>query len=264
MPQLRLTGLTYYPIKSAAGTSVESWGVDQRGLWFDRRWMVTDPRGRFLTQRTSPKLALVRPEVCDDRLIIQAPGMKPLTLPLEPETGERLPVTVWDDTCEGRWLGPEPAEWFSAYLGLSCGLVHMPDTTVRPANPDYDPAGTPVSFADAFPFLLISEESLADLNGRLSQPLPMNRFRPNLVIAGADPFVEDRLTDFEIGGIRFRAVKPCDRCVITTTDQQTMERGVEPLRTLATYRRVAGKVYFGQNVVHRGSGRLSVGARLLV
>ncbi len=226
--------------------------------------MVVEPDGQFITQRTCPRLALVRPEICDDRLTIQAPGMDPLKVPLEPTTGRPLTVTVWDDTCEGLWLGPKPAEWFSTYLGLSCGLVYMPDTTRRPADPDYDPAGTPVSFADAFPFLLVSEESLADLNSRLPEPLPMNRFRPNLVIAGGDAFVEDRLTDFQIGGIHFRVVKPCDRCVVTTTDQVTLQRGVEPLRTLAGYRRVAGKVYFGQNVVHRGTGRLTVGAQLLV
>jgi uncharacterized protein YcbX len=140
----------------------------------------------------------------------------------------------------------------------------MPDATVRPANPAYAPDGIRVSFADAFPFLLISEESLADLNAKLARPLPMNRFRPNLVIAGGEPYVEDTLERFEIDGIRFRVVKPCDRCVVTTTDQETTERGVEPLRTLATYRKVDGLVMFGQNVVHLGTGRLSVGAPVLV
>jgi hypothetical protein len=140
----------------------------------------------------------------------------------------------------------------------------MPDATVRPADPAYAPTGTRVSFADAFPFLLISEESLSDLNSRLTRPLPMNRFRPNLVIAGGEPYIEDTLERFDIGGIAFRAVKPCGRCVVTTTDQETTERGVEPLRTLATYRKEGGEVVFGQNVVHLGTGRLTVGAPVLV
>jgi len=131
-------------------------------------------------------------------------------------------------------------------------------------DPDYAPPGHRVGFADAFPFLIISEASLADLNRRLDTPLPMNRFRPNLVIAGVEPFGEDRLRAFAIGGMTFSAVKPCDRCVVTTTDQVTGERGVEPLRTLATFRRSNGKVLFGQNVIHTGTGRLRVGDPLLV
>jgi len=264
MAALSLSRLTYYPIKSAAGTSVDAWDVDDFGLRYDRRWMVAEPNGHFITQRTSPRLALVRPEICDGRLVIQAPGAEPLTVPLEPEETEPFRVRVWDDTCESVWLGPEPAAWFSRYLGLSCGLVHMTERQVRPVDPDYAPQAKRVSFADAFPFLLISEASLQDLNGRLPQPLPMNRFRPNLVIEGGAPFVEDSLREFAVNGIRFQVVKPCDRCVITTTDQETTERGVEPLRTLASYRRVAGKVYFGQNVVHQGTGRLQVGASLRV
>jgi uncharacterized protein YcbX len=143
----------------------------------------------------------------------------------------------------------------------------MPDDSVRPTDPVYTPPTSPlsrVSFADGFPFLLLSEESLADLNGRLAVPLPMNRFRPNLVIAGGAPFTEDELGHFRIGGIHFEVVKPCDRCAITTTDQTTAERGKEPLRTLATYRRRGSEVFFGQNLVHHGCGRLSVGDPLLV
>jgi uncharacterized protein YcbX len=148
-------------------------------------------------------------------------------------------------------------------LETDCSLVYMPETTVRPANTAYAPPGHRVSFADAFAFLLISEESLADLNGRMPAPLPMNRFRPNLVIAGGTPFGEDAMGSFRIGALPFRVVKPCDRCVLTTTDQATAERGLEPLRTLATYRRWDGKVWFGQNVVHEDTGRLAVGDALL-
>jgi hypothetical protein len=161
------------------------------------------------------------------------------------------------------WTGEGAARWFSDVLETDCSLVFMPETTVRPADTTYAPPGHRVSFADAFAFLLISEESLADLNGRMPAPLPMNRFRPNLVIAGGAPFGEDALGSFRIGALGFRAVKPCDRCVLTTTDQATAERGLEPLRTLATYRRRDGKVYFGQNVVHEDTGRLAIGDPLL-
>jgi uncharacterized protein len=262
MAQLNLTGLTTYPIKSAAGVSLSTWEVDAFGLRYDRRWMVIDDGGQAITQRELPRLALVRPAFRDDCLLVEAPRMPPLELPLELGWSVTTTATVWDDTCTAAWLGEGPAKWFSAVLGRSCSLVYMPDSTVRPANPAFAPADTRVSFADAFPFLMISEESLADLNARMPVPLPMNRFRPNLVIAGGSPFVEDFLEQFTIGEIRFRRVKACDRCAIPTTDQETGERGKEPLRTLATYRKHGSKVFFGQNLVHSGVGRLSVGSVL--
>jgi uncharacterized protein YcbX len=261
---LYLSALHIYPIKSAAGCTVQAWDVDSFGLRHDRRWMVIDRQGHFITQRTHPRLALVRPAIDGDTLRVTTPGMPPLELPLEPGPCVTTMAVVWRDTCEAVWAGERPAAWFSEALGTPCSLVHMPVETVRPADPAFAPPGVRVSFADAFPFLLISEESLEDLNARLPAPLPMNRFRPNLVIRGEGPYVEDSLTAFRLGGIEFRVVKPCDRCVVTTTDQETTERGVEPLRTLATYRKVGGEVMFGQNVVHLGTGRLSVGAPLLV
>lgn len=256
---LRLTSLHVYPIKSTAGLAPAAWEVDGFGLRYDRRWMVVDSAGEMISQRTHPRLALVRPAIGDGTLRVETGGMPALELPLAPASAVAMPVTVWDDTCTGVWTGERAARWFSDVLETDCSLVFMPDTTLRPANTTYAPPGHRVSFADAFPFLLISEASLADLNGRLPTPLPMNRFRPNLVIAGAPPFGEDAMTTFRIGAVGFQVVKPCDRCVVTTTDQATLERGPEPLRTLATYRRVDGKVYFGQNVVHDGVGRLAVG-----
>jgi MOSC domain-containing protein len=255
----RLTSLHVYPIKSAGGLAPATWDVDSFGLRFDRRWMVVDAAGQMISQRTHPRLALVRPAIDDGTLRIETAGMPALELPLAPASAVTTPATVWDDTCAAVWTGERAARWFSDVLETDCSLVYMPETTVRPANSTYAPPGHRVSFADAFAFLLISEESLADLNGRMPAPLPMNRFRPNLVIAGGTPFGEDALGSFRIGALAFRVVKPCDRCVLTTTDQATAERGLEPLRTLATYRRWDGKVYFGQNVVHEGTGRLAVG-----
>ena len=261
---ITLTGLTVYPIKSARGIPVDQWEVDEFGLRYDRRFMVVDQSGEFLSQRNHARLSLVAPSIGKDVLRVEAPGMPILEVPLEPRAAVSTQVTVWNDTCAATWLGEAAADWFSEFLGDACSLVHMPGDTVRPADPAYDPTGSRVSFADGFPFLLISEESLADLNRRLTQPLPMNRFRPNLVVAGADPYEEDRWEKIEVGGITLRVVKPCARCVVTTTDQITTVRGKEPLRTLATYRNVGGKVMFGQNVVHQGPGRLRVGDPVFV
>jgi len=263
-PALRLTGLHVYPIKSAGGLSPAEWEVDGFGFRHDRRWMVVDANGVMLSQRSHPRLALVRPSLGDDALRIGAVGMPTLELPLRPSGAVTTTVVVWKDACSAVWVGEPAARWFSDLLDADCSLVYMPDATVRPADPTYAPDGTRVSFADAFPFLLISEESLADLNRRLDRPLPMNRFRPNLVIAGGEAYGEDAMRAFRIGPVGFRVVKPCGRCVVTTTDQATAERGLEPLRTLATYRRRDGNVLFGQNVVHDGTGRLRLGEPLLV
>ncbi len=256
---LRLTGINVYPIKSAAGIAVPEWEVDAFGLRYDRRWMVVDESGTFITQRTHPRMALVSVTVADDVLRIDAPDMPMLETPLHPHAAVSTRVSVWNHVGRATWLGDDPARWFTAHLGTSCSLVHMADDEVRPANPVFAPSGTRVSFADGYPILLISEESLADLNARLPQALPMNRFRPNLVVAGGTPYAEDGWKKIEIGGMPLRVVKPCPRCAITTTDQTTTERGKEPLRTLATYRRVNGEVMFGQNVVHETTGRLCTG-----
>jgi hypothetical protein len=233
--------------------------VDDFGLRYDRRWMVVDERGEFLSQRNHPRLALAVPSLADGMLQVDAPGLPTLRTPLHPKPSVATTVTVWDDTCPATWVGVQAAEWFSDFLGSPCSLVHMADQVIRPANPLFAPPGVRVSFADGFPFLLISEESLVDLNGRLVDPLPMNRFRPNLVVAGGEPYAEDEWGKIQIGDVRLRVVKPCDRCLVTTTDQATGQRGKEPLRTLATYRKVGNDVMFGQNVVHENTGRLRVG-----
>jgi uncharacterized protein YcbX len=256
---LCLSGLNIYPIKSARGIALTESEVDEFGLRYDRRWMVVDQSGQFLSQRSHACLALVAPSIRDDTLRVDAPGMGTLELPLEPSAAVETTVSVWDDTCRATWLGEKAAEWFSDFLGCACSLVHMAADVMRPADPVFAPEGSRVSFADGFPFLLISEESLADLNRRLAEPLPMNRFRPNLVVAGGEPYQEDGWERTEIGGIGLRVLKPCGRCLVTTTDQATGERGKEPLRTLATYRTRNGEVMFGQNAVHENTGHLRVG-----
>jgi uncharacterized protein YcbX len=265
MSRHRLTALHLYPIKSASGLTPAGWEVDGFGLRYDRRWVVVDADGVMMSQREFPRLALVRPSIGDESLLVEAGGMPTLELPLAVRHDESARVTIWRDTCAAIGTGPAASRWFSDLLETNCSLVHMPETTVRTADPAYDPTGSRVSFADAFPFLMISEESLVDLNRRLAVPVPMNRFRPNLVIAGGGAYDEDVLPPFRIGALRFRVVKPCDRCVITTVDE-AMGRvgGPEPLRALSGYRKRDGKVVFGQNVVHEGGGRLCVGTALQV
>jgi len=260
---LCLTALNIYPIKSVRGIALRESEVDEFGLRHDRRWMVVDESGVFHSQRSHPRLALVVPSIGDGTLQVDAPGMPTLQTPLHPKATVATRVTVWDDNCPATWVGDRAAEWFSDFLGSPCALVHMADQVVRPADPAFAPPGVRVSFADGFPFLMISEESLADLNRRLADPVPMNRFRPNLVVAGGEPYAEDGWGKIAIGGVRLQVVKPCARCLVTTTDQATGERGKEPLRTLATYRKVGGEVMFGQNVVHENTGHLRVGDAVL-
>jgi uncharacterized protein YcbX len=261
---LRLSGLHLYPVKSCSGLSPSEWAVERFGLRHDRRWMVVTPDGRALTQRELPFLALVRPTIAAPGLLLEAPGQPPHQTPLEPVGGRRRLVQVWGDRVEA-WL-PDPAadRWFTRYLGQEVCLAYFPEGALRPVDPDYAREGVVTAFADGFPFLLATTASLQDLNGRLREPLPMNRFRPNLVVSGSLPFAEDLWRRIRVGSLEFDVAKPCARCVITTTDQETAERGVEPLRTLATYRRKGEGVLFGQNLTHRGEGMLRVGDQVTV
>ena len=256
---LTLSGLYVYPIKSAAGVAVERAEVEERGLRHDRRWMLVDGDGVFFSQRRFPRMALIRVGIEQDHLSVEAPDMPPLEVPLMPENNGRVQAEVWGDVVDAVPAGQDADRWFGEFFGGRYGLVHLPDDSVRPVDPDYGSEGDHVSLADGFPFLTISEASLADLNARLEEPLPMNRFRPNLVVRGCAPFAEDHWKTVRIGGIPFRAVKRCARCAITTVDQDNAETGKEPLRTLATFRKVGSKVLFGQNLVGDSTGTLSVG-----
>lgn len=258
-----LTGINVYPIKSAKGTSLSRGVVTPTGLAHDREWMVVDDTGSFVSQRELPRLCLIQPTLGAADLIISAPGMSDISVPLDGEGAGQRRVRVWADEVEAETTSAEADEWLSDFLGARHHLVRIPPRTVRGVDPTYGQPGDRVGFADAFPFLVISQASLDDLNQRLAdkghETLPMNRFRPNLVVAGTEPFAEDTWGRVRIGAIGFRVVKPCARCVITTTDQATGVVGREPLRTLATYRRVGGKVMFGQNACHDQTGELVIG-----
>ncbi len=229
----------------------------------DRRWMVVDARGRFLTQREQPRLALVAAQPIPSGLRLETAGASPLKVALPPPEGEQLPVVVWRDTVAAVPAGAAADAWLSAVLGIACRLVHMPDPgRARPVDPAFGRPGDHVSFADGFPLLVTTAASLADLNRRLPGPVPMNRFRPNLVVDGGGAWDEDRWSRIRIGSVAFRIVKDCARCAVTTVDQDTAVRSAdtEPLRTLATFRRKAGgRVIFGQNLVPEHEGAVRVG-----
>jgi uncharacterized protein len=258
--QMRVTSLHYYPVKSCGGTSIQHATIDARGFVEDRAWMVTTDDGLFLTQRDMPRMALIRPRADAGTLVLSAPGMPPLQV-IRRTDGTRRDVAVWNDLCATLDQGDEPARWLSTFLGSPCRLVRMADDFVRQTHPVYSAgfAGQ-VGFADGYPMLLITQASLDDLNRRLAEPLPMNRFRPNVVVKGTGPYAEDDWGLIRIGNVSFAVVKSCARCPITTTDQDTAETAREPLRTLATYRHVRGRgVMFGQNLIHTGAGSIRVG-----
>jgi uncharacterized protein len=254
---IRVSGLHVYPVKSARGLTVERWPVDAFGLAEDRRFMVVDAQGAFMTQRRHPHMALLSVELLEEELRLTYPGQQPLTVK-RPTPGDSEVVEIWGDAVAGERVGAEAATWLSEALGTACRLVHMAEQTKRPVDPDFASTPARVSFADGFPFLLISEASLADLNRRLESPVTMDRFRPNIVVSGADAFEEDTWRELRIGDLHFEVVKPCARCVLTTVEPTTGVTGKEPLRTLATYRNVEGSVLFGQNIIHRGQGLLTL------
>jgi uncharacterized protein YcbX len=259
----KITQLWRYPVKSLAGGRHASLSIGARGPQGDRHWMVVDAEGRFLTQRQLPAMALLRAELHGDILKLTARDGERLQVAAAPR-GESLQVQVWGDRVAA--LAPDGAAdaWLSRQLGRPCRLVCQPADGVRRVDPGYGRPGDQVGFADGFPLLLTSQASLDDLNGRLATPVETRRFRPNLVVAGCEPYEEDRWRRIRIGGLSLRVVKPCSRCPIPTIDPDTGERGAEPLRTLMGYRRRDSKVYFGQNLIHDGPGELAEGMELEV
>jgi uncharacterized protein YcbX len=235
------------------------------GLENDRRMMVVTNEGKFLTQREYPRLALVTPKLNHGVLELSAPNYDSTQLGIQ-TSGIPWPINIWKSkgvhTID---QGEEAAQWFSGWLGTSVRLVHIAEGYKRRLNPHY--AVSPddhTGFADGYPILLISEASLEDLNSRLDAPVPMNRFRPNLVLKGCEPFAEDRWKRIRIGDVELAIVKPCPRCVVTTIDKETLEQGKEPLRVLSSYRKQKGGAMFGQNVIPINEGRIEVGKEVQV
>jgi uncharacterized protein YcbX len=259
---ITVAALIYYPIKACRGIETKAANIERMGLEGDRRMMVVTPNGRFLTQREHPKLALVSPYISNQKLTLRAPGMADLTIPIF-KSGPTRPVDIWKSKAvPGVDLGDPAAAWFSEWLAAQVRLVHFAEGYTRRIDENY--AVSPedhTAFADGYPILLASEESLADLNARLEWPVPMDRFRPNLVVKGCEPFDEDTWSRIRIGepSVEMAVVKSCARCLVTTIDKETLEKSKEPLKTLASYRRRDGGAMFGQNIIPLNEGRLELG-----
>ncbi len=256
-----LSTINIFPVKSARGLSPHDANLVDRGLEHDRRWMLVDHDGKFVTQRQVPRMALLTTGIEDNELTLDFPGQPSFRCSLYTEHKNLMTVRVWDDELDAASPFPAADQWLSQALGTEVHFVLMTDESNRQVDLNYAHPGDITSFSDGFPLLLIAQASLDDLNSRLTSPVPMLRFRPNLVVEGCDAYAEDSWKRIRIGDIEFDVVKPCSRCVIPSIDIQTGTRAAdtEPLRTLASYRRREGKVYFGQNLVHRGRGKISVG-----
>lgn len=252
MPDFLVSELYVYPIKSLGGIRLQKALIEKRGLQHDRRWMLTDEKGRFISQREHAVLALLQVEILPQGLLVthKKNDISPLLVPFAANDEKSKLVSIWDDVCFAFEVNPEADKWFSEVLGFPAKLVHMPENAIRPVDPEYGRKKDMVSFADAFPFLIIGQEALNDLNARVEEKFPMNRFRPNIVFTGGEAFAEDSWTEFTIGATTFYPVKLCARCQVTTINQQTGIASKEPLKTLASYRTVNNKVMFGQNLIH--------------
>ena len=258
MAGLRLAGIYRYPLKSAAGLACERAALDDFGVAGDRRWLLVDLAGEFLSQRGLPALALLQAVEQGDGLSL-AFGGEQLAVPGPAPGAPTRTVTVWGDRVAALDAGDAAAGWLGERLGTPCRLVYMPADCRRPVDPAYAPAGRRVSFADGFPLLVLTQASLDGLNARLPVSVPMDRFRPNLVIDGAEAHAEDGWRRLRIGAVTIDLVKPCARCVIPSIDQATAARDPHVNRVLAGYRRRDGAVLFGQNGLHDGPGTLAVG-----
>ncbi len=266
--QATITGLCVYPVKSAHGIERARVPLTARGLEWDRQWMIVNPRGMFLTQRSHPHLARLVPEVRDEALVLGFPGLPSLVVPLSLR-GTPASVRVWDDACVGLDAGHEAAEWVSRAIGEPLRLVRAPPEMGRNANPRFAGATpAPIGFPDGYPILVCNEASLEDLNARLPRPVPMDRFRPNLVLRGLPAWAEDRIDTLALGAVTLRLVKPCTRCTIPSIDQQTGTPSSDPAPALKQFRfsRELLGVMFGENaVIVSGVGNtLETGARAQV
>ncbi len=255
---IRVRRLRLYPLKGGRGFDVDQMAFDSAGPVHDRRWMAVHPDGHFITQREEPRLATIGARILPDGVGLSAPGLDPISVKVPPGSG--FPVQVWTSTVDAAPAGPDADAWITELFGYPARLAHLPQSSVRPTNPAFAPGGR-VTFADGYPALVITAASFAELERRADTPLEIERFRPNIIVGPTRPHAEDRWRGMSIGAMDFRGVKLCARCKVTTLDQATGERhpGNEPLKTLARYRNIEGKLFFGLNVTHAGEGSISVG-----
>jgi len=262
---MKLSEIWIYPVKSLPGIRLDSAVINARGFEYDRHWMLVDSQGQFMSQRRSVKMAMIHVAMDDGALQFAYEGKEPLAVPLIESDNRTMTVTVWKDTLEAGLVSDQAAQWFSEVLDMPVHLVCMRDSVTRKVDPGYADETDQTGFADGFPFLLLSQASIDNLNQRINDAdnvMEARRFRPNLVVSGCEPYAEDDWQKVRIGTIDFRVVKPCSRCVITTINPDTTGKSVEPLRTLNSYRKKGKLVYFGQNLIHDAAGSVSVGDEL--
>ncbi len=263
---LQLSQLYIYPVKSLGGIPKQAVEISATGFKYDRRWMLVDEQNLFLSQRSHPQMVLLHVAEVTDGFVVSKYNDDAMSIhiPFTCSSKKTVSVTVWNDVCEAIEVSDRHNEWFSDMLNVKCKLVYMPDDTKRLVDKRYAKNEEVTSFSDGYPVLMIGEASLELLNNKLADPLPVSRFRPNIVFTGGHAHIEDEMAVFEINGIRFSGVKPCSRCVTTTINARTAEREKEPLKTLATYRMKNNKIYFGQNVLQQQQGEIRTGDEIKI
>jgi len=262
-----ITEINIYPIKSLGGISLKEAEVQDRGLQYDRRWVLADAENMFRTQRENEQMALIDVALTPEGLIVshRKKAIVPLKVPFEPQTEDNRMITIWDDVVRGVRVSDEADAWFTEVLGKETYLYYQPDDSTRPTDPRYSITHEEhTSFADAYPLLIIGEPSLDFLNAKLDEKMEMKRFRPNLVFSGGEPHDEDKFRYFSAGSARFAGVKLCARCVLTTINPETAKKGKEPLKTLAQYRKNGNKILFGQNLLVVEKGKITVGDEIIL
>lgn len=267
MQSLIISEINVFPIKSLGGISLQETEVEERGLKYDRRWVLADTNNRFMTQRENEQMALIDVAIEADGLKVthRTKNISALKVPFQPQTSDRKPITIWDDEVEGIRVSDEVDAWFSEVLEKECSLYYQPDDSFRKIDPNYAITHEEhTSFADGYPILIIGQASLDELNNKLEKSIEMKRFRTNLVFEGGEPFVEDTFSEFSVGTTKLVGVKPCARCVLTTIDPKTGEKGKEPLKTLSEFRKKGNKILFGQNLLISQTGKIKVGDEILM
>ena len=261
-----ISQLFIYPVKSLGGFEATAAELTDRGFQYDRRWMLVDTNNQFLTQREHPVMSLLQTTIDGDRLVIYYKHdiADKISIPLNPLPEATISVKVWEDECDAQLVSDKADEWLSTKLSIPCRLVYMPDAEKRKVDERYAVNNEITSFSDGYPLLIIGQASLDDLNSRLSEPLPVNRFRPNIVFTGGDPYDEDTMEHVVVNGIDLYGVKLCARCAMTTIDQNNAIRSKEPLKTLAGYRMANNNVYFGQNILFKQTGNIKIGDTIAV
>ena len=267
MYKLTLTEIWIYPIKSLPGVRVSAGTVLQKGMRGDRRFMLIDAGNRFITQRNFPQLSQFDLVLKGNDVLVRkrhSDSPDQLTISGDPYNKDTFQSVIWDDVVEVMEVSSSHSQWFSDALNVNCKLVYFPEPNGRRVDSNYVAEEHHVSLADGYPYLIIGRSSVRDLSNRVGRDIVMNRFRPNLVFEGGEPYEEDTWRNFKVGSVQFRGVKPCARCPIPTIDPETGIKGDEPLKTLATYRKVNGEVYFGQNVIANNNGEINEGDEIVL